>query len=97
MNKAKRIRELDNGKRAPSEIAAIVGCRPEYVQAVRQRARGAIAGTSVADLNYLKRRYGGKTLREMWNNRYNQDPKYKASKDRAVNNYRRRQREVRAS
>jgi hypothetical protein len=96
MNKAKRIRELDNGKRTPTEIAAIVGCLPSYIQAVRQRSRGT-SGASAADLNYLKRRYGGKTLREMWNNRYNQDPKYKASKDRAVNNYRRRQREVRAS
>lgn len=51
MTKASEIRALDNGKRSTLEISEIVGCRPEYVRAVRQRL--VSGGTSRADKNYL--------------------------------------------
>ena len=83
MTKAERIRKLDNGKRSTSKIAEMIGCLPSYVRSVRQRARG-FAGYAPADLNYLKRKFGGETPQEAWRNRYKHDVKFRAIHARSM-------------
>jgi CO/xanthine dehydrogenase Mo-binding subunit len=64
MSKAARIRELlDQGKVSQTQIAAAVGCLPEYVRSVKQR-RGKPHGLSNGDASYLRRRYGAHDLLE---------------------------------
>ena len=84
LSKAGRIRYLLDQGFTNSEIAETVGCRPEYVRAARQRIAGT-GSKSVADQNYILKRYGTmkayhdsnnertKDYRRVWNrNRYRQ-------------------------
>lgn len=63
MSKSQRILELYDGKRLPSEIAAIVGCRPEYVRVVARQRKGN--SRSEADLRYWASAGGKKTKRRL--------------------------------
>lgn len=57
MTKAEKIRKLNDGKRTISQIAAVMGCLPEYVRVVlRQRVSGSM---SEADNRYIKKKFGG--------------------------------------
>jgi hypothetical protein len=56
LSKAKRIWELLEAGKKPSEIAVLVNCRPEYVRVVRQRRLNP-ERAQVLDSAYKHRRY----------------------------------------
>jgi hypothetical protein len=56
LSKARRIWELLEAGKKPSEIATAVGCRVEYVRVVRQR-RLSPKRTYALDVTYKHRRY----------------------------------------
>ena len=59
-SKAQRIRALSDGVRSTAEIASLIGCLPEYVRVIRQRAK---ATYSKAEAKYLTSKWGEKTVR----------------------------------
>lgn len=63
MSKAKQIMRLYDGKRSTREIAAIVGCRPEYVRVVARQRKGK--GASEIDVRYLASAKGQRVVRKM--------------------------------
>jgi hypothetical protein len=56
LSKARRIRELLEAGKKPAEIAALVGCLPEYVRVVRQRRLNP-ERTQALESAYKHRRY----------------------------------------
>ena len=81
MTKADHIRQLYDGTRTTVEIAALVGCLPEYVRVVaRQRI---IGGMSKTDLVYTERlrKYGDRdAAQKVWRSVYRRARKAGASR-----------------
>lgn len=77
--KAQRILDLYDGVRTTREIAAIVGCRPEYVRVVARQRQG----TSMSDIDrrYRSSSLGRATFNKYQSHRWATDPEYRRRKN----------------
>ncbi len=74
MSKAARIRELLAKGLAPAAITAEVGCRPEYVQSVKQRLRAG--GKRPCDMRWQNSDAYKASRAAYWRQRYATDPEF---------------------
>ena len=103
MTKAQRILELYDGKRSTKEIAAIVGCRPEYVRVAARQRKGS--GESEHDRRYrqspqgrakFKRHWeksGRERMRAYMQDRYATDPEFRERELKRSTEWKRRNRD----
>jgi len=84
MTKAEHILSLYDGKRSTSDIAAIVGCRPEYVRVVARQRKGT--GYSDIDRRYVSSTLFRSTRRARYRERM-ADPKFREQRLKEMRDY----------
>lgn len=89
MTKREQIVKLAATGKSTREIAVVVYGRNANIEvkmayvrtALRQRTDGSL---SKHDKTYLRRKFGGRTMKQTFRNRWAMDPKFRASHKRAM-------------